>query len=102
MIEVCYSQNEVNRSTAKGSLTQAINSIFNAMARQEQMDQNIELDLDELVVKSVLDSIINQVVASENATNHQKDSNAGMGQNSILSVSSLSVENLADHLPNTM
>lgn len=106
-------RNHVNQATAKGTLTQTINNVFIAMSRQEQMDQNIELDLDELVVKSVLDSVINQIVAAENA-NHVKEavninvngsSSSSAGQHSPAHpqpLSHLSVESLADHLPATM
>lgn len=43
------SRNQVNQSTAKGILTQTINSVFVTLQRQEQQDNNIELDLDEMV-----------------------------------------------------
>lgn len=43
------SKNQVNQSTAKGILTQTINSVFLTMQRREQEDNNIELDLDEMV-----------------------------------------------------
>uniref|UniRef100_A0A7E4WE95 SEC7 domain-containing protein n=1 Tax=Panagrellus redivivus TaxID=6233 RepID=A0A7E4WE95_PANRE len=113
------SKNKVNTSTAKGILTQTISHIFNAMEKQEQMDQNVELDLDEMVVKSVLDNLINQVVQS--TSNSTKDStpvsvsvpqiaenerssassmvNGGIHSPAPPPVSHLSVEGLAEHLP---
>uniref|UniRef100_A0A914Q7K8 Uncharacterized protein n=1 Tax=Panagrolaimus davidi TaxID=227884 RepID=A0A914Q7K8_9BILA len=117
------SRSQVNQSTAKGILTQTINSVFVTLQRQEQQDNNIELDLDEMVVKSVLDSAINQIVSMEHsvkeitvATEEPSSSGSltnGIAQNSPSTsaathhnphagVASLSVESLVETLPNSI
>ncbi|KAI1715915.1 sec7 domain-containing protein [Ditylenchus destructor] len=67
------SRNPTNQMTAKGVLTQTIHYVITEMVRKENIVYaDVDgIDLDEAAVKGVMDSIVNQIAASEDASSTQ-------------------------------
>uniref|UniRef100_A0A915ESK1 Mon2/Sec7/BIG1-like dimerisation and cyclophilin-binding domain-containing protein n=1 Tax=Ditylenchus dipsaci TaxID=166011 RepID=A0A915ESK1_9BILA len=75
-------RSQTNQATARGVLTQTIDCVFTNMERQETgSDSDVDgLDLDEAAVRGTMDSIVNQIAASDAADSNKKAKNGSLNE----------------------